>query len=106
MVNTVAPATGPLVGNNLVTLTGTNLGNGLDITSVRLANIEAVLVSQSATEVVVRAAAAPAAVVGTVRIASTSFGVTEKTLAYTYNPGMSQVLRVVMGVRPVTRQIG
>ncbi len=84
-IASVAPASGPATGGTTVTITGTNLGNGADITGVTLCGFAAgEIISQSATQVVVTAGAAGNAILGDVRVFSTSFGETIKSNAYAY----------------------
>lgn len=84
----IVPPEGPAAGGNTVTLTGTGLGSGTDITAVTFNGVVARIVSQTATVVVVSPAATVAGVT-TVNIASVSRGVaqTPANLTYTYHPG-------------------
>ena len=82
----VNPASGVLAGNNQVIIFGTNLGDGSDVTSVTLCGVPATIISQSATQIVVTSGAAVSSGIGDVVVTSTSFGVTTKTDAFTYNP--------------------
>ena len=81
----VVPRLGPQAGGQTVTLNGSNFGNGGDITNVTLCGypVSAIL-SQSASQVVVRTGLSAAAVTGDVRICSISYGLTTKGKAYTY----------------------
>jgi len=87
----VSPESGSGAGGYPVVITGTNLGNGADITNVTICGASAsAIVSQSATQVVVTAGSALSGGLGDVRVQSTSFGETVKSNAFTYNaPGMS-----------------
>ncbi len=83
----VTPAEGSLAGGNTVTIRGLNLGSGSDITNVTLCGIQVTdILSQSATQVVVTAAAGISAGRGSVAVYSTSRGETVATAAYGYRP--------------------
>lgn len=84
-ITSVTPRTGPFTGGNQVTIAGTTLGNGNDITSVQLAGVTAAIVSQTANAVVVTAARAQQSGAGSVTVTSTSYGVSSLSDAYTYN---------------------
>jgi hypothetical protein len=49
ILSAIQPSTGPVAGNNMVTLIGANLGG--QITRILLANVEVSIVSQSDSEV-------------------------------------------------------
>ena len=79
----VDPDTGPITGGFEVVISGSNLGSG-DITNVTLCGVSvASIVSQSATQVVVVAAAGDPGM-GDVRVYSASYGETVKSDAFTY----------------------
>lgn len=80
----VSPAIGGVGGGYSVTIAGTNLSNGSDITNVTLCGVSAAsIVSQSATQVVVIAGAGvPSS--GDVDIFSASYGLTVKSNGFTY----------------------
>ena len=80
----VDPGTGIWTGGFEVAIGGTNLGNGADITNVTLCGVEATILGQSATQVVVAAGAAAVAGTGDVRVFSTSFGETAKANGFEY----------------------
>lgn len=80
----VTPATGSSVGGTVVTITGENLGDGADVTQVTLCGAPALIVSQSATQVVVTAGPALVAGLGDVSVFSTSFGESVSPNAFTY----------------------
>ena len=81
----VAPRMGLALGGYEVVIHGSNLGDGTDVTQVSLAGIPVQqIVSQSATQIVVIAGAAPDAVTGNVQIVSTHFGTTVRTNGFTY----------------------
>ncbi len=89
-ISGVLPATGSCTGGFEVVIGGTNLGNGLDITNVTICGGAATSISsQSATQVVVVAGAAPAGV-GDVVVQSTSYGETVASNAF-------ECLRAVQG---------
>ena len=80
----VDPVFGTEKGGTTVTITGSNLGSGTDITSVTLRGVSvASITSQSATQVVVVAAAGTPGL-GDVRVFSTSLGETLKSNGFTY----------------------
>jgi N-acetylneuraminic acid mutarotase len=82
----VVPSSGPLTGSNTVTISGNNLGNG-DVTSVTLCGIPAtILADYSPGQVVVTAGIAIHPTNGDVVVCSTSYGVTVKSNAYSYQP--------------------
>ena len=80
----VEPSSGLSSGGFEVTITGSNLGNGTDITNVTIRGASvASIVSQSATQVVVVAGVGDPGL-GDVRVFSTSHGETVKSDAFTY----------------------
>ncbi len=83
----VSPTNGPATGGDDVTIKGTHLGNGSDITNVTICGIPAAaIVSQTATQLLVQTAAgAPG--LGEVRVYSAGFGETAKSDAYRYQNG-------------------
>ncbi len=88
----VEPSSGPWTGGFTVVISGSNLGNGSDITNVTLNGASvASITSQTSSEVVV-VAAAGAPGLGDVRVFSTSFGETVKPNAFTYTAPGLQVL--------------
>eukprot|EP00698_Gefionella_okellyi_P007192 TRINITY_DN1746_c0_g3_i1.p1 TRINITY_DN1746_c0_g3~~TRINITY_DN1746_c0_g3_i1.p1 ORF type:complete len:3456 (-),score=1009.01 TRINITY_DN1746_c0_g3_i1:120-9059(-) len=86
VLSTIAPSEGPLVGGNVVTFTGTNLGSGSDITSVTINAQPTSIQSQTATSITVIAANGGSAGMSTVFVASTRFGTTTRVTWYMYNP--------------------
>jgi hypothetical protein len=81
----VWPYTGVRNGGYSVTITGTGLGSGSDVTNVTLCGVNAhSIVSQSATQVVIVAGAAPGDVTGAVAIYSASEGVSELEDGFSY----------------------
>eukprot|EP00698_Gefionella_okellyi_P008903 TRINITY_DN2236_c0_g1_i2.p1 TRINITY_DN2236_c0_g1~~TRINITY_DN2236_c0_g1_i2.p1 ORF type:complete len:2997 (-),score=691.31 TRINITY_DN2236_c0_g1_i2:204-8054(-) len=86
VIDYVYPDNGPHVGNMTVTIYGTDLGNGNDIYYVSLNNVSATILAQTATTITVATGNGTNAVgIGSVIIASVSFGVSEKQFAYRYN---------------------
>jgi len=82
----VNPTSGSYVGGFPVTITGTNMGNGSDITNVTLCGVRGwAIVAQSGTQVVVTAGGAFNVGVGDVCVYSESFGMTVKSNIFTYN---------------------
>ena len=82
----VNPTSGSYAGGFPVTITGTNLGNGADITYVTLCGVRvSAIVAQSCTQVVVTAGSAFNTGVGDVCVYSESFGMTVKSNIFTYN---------------------
>lgn len=78
-------------------ITGSDLGNGWDVTGVTLCGIPATILTQSSTQIVVRAGTAPEARIGDVRVFSTSQGETSKANAFAYKvPGFE--LRNASGI--------
>ena len=77
VITSVTPARGPATGGTTVTLQGTDLNGGNDVTLVLLAGVPAIVVQQNATRVVVVSGAATASAtgfVGDVTIVSASGG--------------------------------
>ena len=82
--DSVTPDSGALTGGYQVVISGVNLGNGSDVTSVTICGIGATIQSQSATQIIVTAGAAVSAGLGDVHVFSSSFGETVKSNAFTY----------------------
>lgn len=81
-------SSGPAAGGNLLTITGTGLGNGSDITNVTICGVAAVIESQTANSVTVLVATGSIGT-GTILIYSASTGVTTFATSYAYNqPGV------------------
>lgn len=81
----VHPTFGSSTGGFEVTITGSNLGDGADITNVTLCGVSAAsIVSQSSTQVVIMAGASGFGALGDVRVFSTSYGETVKSDSFTY----------------------
>ena len=89
VLQNVTPATAAQASGQIVTLTGTRLGNGSDITLVTLAGVPATaILSQSNSTVVVAAGFSPTTLgVGNVTVTSVSRGtaVLVGGFAYTHN---------------------
>ena len=84
----VTPRIGSWVGGAVIVLTGSDFGNGSDVTNITLCGISAAIQSQSPTQIVVVAGASPDARIGDVRIFSASLGESAKTNAFAYRiPG-------------------
>jgi hypothetical protein len=81
----VEPSSGSNIGGYTVVISGSNLGDGSDITSVTLCGVPAAIQSQSATQIVVTAGAWDSAGPGAVRVVSAGFGETVKSNAFTYS---------------------
>ena len=80
----VSPESGVVSGGYTVTIVGTNLCNGVDVTDVTLCGVSVQsITSQSATQIVVVASAGTPGL-GDVRVFSTSFGETVRTNGFTY----------------------
>lgn len=89
----VVPSQDTTLGGATVTLTGSNLGSGSDITAVSLRGQPvASIVRQSATHVVVVAAPSAVKGPGTVEVLSTTFGRTNLSNAFTYLPRTSTLV--------------
>jgi len=82
------PNNGRRFGADYVTITGTNLGNGTDITSVIIRNSPATITSQG-TDYVIAVTTMGSVGRGNVQVESTSFGISTLTNGYVYNPSMN-----------------
>jgi len=81
----VVPSSGSTTGGYPVTIVGTNLCDGSDVTLVTLCGVTATVVGVSgSTQIVATAGQAAAVGAGDVRVYSTSFGETVKSNAFTY----------------------
>ncbi|NCC51110.1 MAG: hypothetical protein EOM20_07835 [Spartobacteria bacterium] len=81
----IDPSSGSWTGGYQVVITGSNLGNGSDITNVTLCDVTVASIdSQSATQVVIVAGTSGAGGLGDVRVFSTSYGETVKSNAFEY----------------------
>eukprot|EP00698_Gefionella_okellyi_P016163 TRINITY_DN4607_c0_g2_i2.p1 TRINITY_DN4607_c0_g2~~TRINITY_DN4607_c0_g2_i2.p1 ORF type:complete len:1933 (-),score=471.29 TRINITY_DN4607_c0_g2_i2:6-5228(-) len=96
VITTVSPSSGPQGGGMIVTISGSSLGNGTDITAVTFGGVSAVIQSQSVTQLVV---VTPAQSVGAVAVSVRSIlnGISAQTNAYTFNPAL-----VVSSFQPTT----
>jgi len=84
-MTTVSPNFGSAAGGDTITISGSNLGNGSDITNVTLAGFNvAQITSQNAGQVVVRSGASGTSTSGAAVVYSTSFGASTKAAAFTY----------------------
>ena len=89
----VSPDTGSLTGGYQVIITGSNLGNGSDITNVTLCGVAATnIASQSSTQVVVWAGSRGSAATGEVVVFSTSYGATTKADSFAYTGVLTRVV--------------
>jgi hypothetical protein len=89
VITSVTPDRFDARGGMLLTITGTNLGSGSDITSARIGGVFApVIVSQTASEVVVVAGALPYAGLKAAFVGSVSFGNTAAFSIATALPGL------------------
>lgn len=84
IITAVTPATGPVAGTNTLTISGSNLGSGSDITAVLLGNTAATVSAQTVSDVTVVAPAGTAGPVS-VTVRSASRGTATLQNAYTYN---------------------
>lgn len=85
----VSPASGSCTGGYPVVITGTNLGNGADITNVTVCGVSAFIQNQQGTQVMVTVGSLPFGLSGDVQVCSVSFGETVKKDAFTdIGPGM------------------
>ena len=81
----VVPSSGVRNGGYQVTIIGTNLGSGADITNVMLCGVSASsIVSQDATQVVIVAGASGSSVTGDVRVFSVTYGESVLTNGFAY----------------------
>ncbi len=94
----VDPSSGRLPGGYQVTIRGSNLCNGADVTNVTLCGVSAAsVVFQSATQIVIVAGSSPSARTGDVAVCSVNYGVTVRTNVFIYGgPAI-----VVMGTNGV-----
>ena len=82
-------------GSNAVTIAGSNLGNGADITAVLFGSAPATITAQSINDVTVTVPAGAAGAVA-VTVRSTSRGDATLQNAYTYNARTSLCLSVLL----------
>jgi N-acetylneuraminic acid mutarotase len=81
-----AASSGPASGGNTLTISGTRLGNGSDITNVTICGVVALIQSQTVNSVTVMTGRADDGGTGDIRAYSVSRGLTTFTNGYTYNP--------------------
>jgi hypothetical protein len=79
----VSPNTGLVWGGTEVMISGSNLGNGTDITNVTLCGVTATMISQTTNSVTVISGPGTAGV-GDVTVQSTSYGTTTKVNGFEY----------------------
>jgi trimeric autotransporter adhesin len=82
----VVPPGGPLDGGTVVTIMGSNLCNGTDVTNVTLCGVAATIVTQNAWRVVVETGPAAVPINGDMVIYSASYGSISRTNGFTYCP--------------------
>jgi hypothetical protein len=88
VISVIAPDNGAIAGNYLVTITGSDLGNGSDITSVSFHNQSATIQMQTSTRVVVTAPASTTLGLVNVTVSSQSGGYIRAMSSFTYyDPG-------------------
>ena len=80
-----AASNGPASGGNTLTIPGTGLGNGSDITNVTICGVAAVIQSQTANSVTVLVGSGGNGI-GDIRIYSANIGVATFVNSYSYNP--------------------
>lgn len=100
----VIPMAGSVSGGTEVTISGSNLGNGGDITNVTLCGVVASIISQSATQVVVMSGASDSVCTGAVVVSSVSRGIASKVNAYVYMPPTAPVVLAATSVLPTSFQ--
>jgi hypothetical protein len=83
-ITSFTPVSGPVAGGTQVTIAGTALGSGTDITACTVAGVAASINSQSRTQVVVTTGAAASAITGRVVLQSTSAGTITSTADFSY----------------------
>eukprot|EP00741_Cyanophora_paradoxa_P015898 tig00020909_g15349.t1 len=86
-ITSVSPASGPWYGGRNVTISGSNLGNGADVTSVTIGSISCTIVSQSSSSVICTTGStgsSGAAGAFNVTIVSSTFGVSTLASGYAY----------------------
>lgn len=87
IIDWIAPASGPMAGNFVVSVFGSNLG-AFDVVNASLAGVIALNVSQiNSSYVEITAGSSNANVTGDAVIVSTSFGTATLSSAFSYNPG-------------------
>ena len=84
VIGSVIPNGAPSTGGALITIVGSRLGSGTDITAVRLVGSNATIVSQTANSVIVTAGAGSG--LGDVEVLSTSNGLSRLQSGFIYNP--------------------
>jgi alpha-tubulin suppressor-like RCC1 family protein len=101
----VHPESGSWTGGYEVVISGSNLGNGSDITNVTICGASATIVSQSSTQIVVTAAAGLSGT-GDVVVYSVSHGVTTKSAGFTYQKTDQTVTFPAIGDQIMTGTVG
>eukprot|EP00698_Gefionella_okellyi_P007812 TRINITY_DN1908_c0_g2_i1.p1 TRINITY_DN1908_c0_g2~~TRINITY_DN1908_c0_g2_i1.p1 ORF type:complete len:2463 (-),score=602.58 TRINITY_DN1908_c0_g2_i1:5194-12582(-) len=93
VIVSAVPSNGPAAGAMTVTIQGTGLGNGSDVTAVLFDGVSASIQSQTATSVTVLNPSGFGTV--SVTVQSVAFGNCVQAAVFTYNPAM-----VVIGIMP------
>jgi len=83
-ISSVSPSMGLLLGGTTVTILGTNLGNGTDVTNVTLCGVPAMVVTQNISAVVVQSGPAMVPTNGDVVVRSAGYGNIIRTNGFTY----------------------
>eukprot|EP00698_Gefionella_okellyi_P000996 TRINITY_DN10875_c0_g1_i1.p1 TRINITY_DN10875_c0_g1~~TRINITY_DN10875_c0_g1_i1.p1 ORF type:complete len:2975 (+),score=482.22 TRINITY_DN10875_c0_g1_i1:924-8927(+) len=99
-ISSVSPNIGRFSGENYVTISGINLGNGSDIFAVALGTVPCVIQSQSSNQVVVLTTPASVAGLNSVTVSSVTWNVTTLASAWTYRP-RGQITAVVPNNSPL-----
>ncbi len=103
----VSPVSGVSTGGYQVVISGENLGDGADITSVSLCGVPvSSIVSQTTDHVVIVAGSTSFAGTGDVRVVSTSFGETVKSNAFSYYKLDQTISFPAVGMQAVSNLIG
>ena len=85
VITGVTPNNGPYYGGNAITIRGTNLGKGNDISSVKIRNMIAPVLDQNTTYAVVTVPNLGYSGLGDIVIRSRCYGTTIKRNGYLYN---------------------
>jgi len=98
----VVPPGGPTAGGTRVTILGSQLGNGSDVTNVMLCGVVATIVTQNTSRVVVQTGPAPIPTNGDVVVYSTSYGSILRTNSFTYGNLPIVVTRPVTNITAIS----
>eukprot|EP00698_Gefionella_okellyi_P010305 TRINITY_DN2665_c0_g3_i2.p1 TRINITY_DN2665_c0_g3~~TRINITY_DN2665_c0_g3_i2.p1 ORF type:complete len:3735 (+),score=895.51 TRINITY_DN2665_c0_g3_i2:675-11207(+) len=92
VVYSVTPTTSVIAGGVLITIAGSDLGNGTDVTSVTLAGLSANIVVQFPSLLIVRTAASGTARQGPIVVNSVTFGSTQPSgITFFYKPQLVMI---------------